>query len=60
MARRGFEQNPKFRQGVEAANPSHRLGKIEEVITAVLWLCSDAAAFVNGVALPIDGGLTAQ
>jgi NAD(P)-dependent dehydrogenase (short-subunit alcohol dehydrogenase family) len=36
-----------------------RFGKPEEVAEAVLWLVSDASSFVTGVALPVDGGLTA-
>jgi NAD(P)-dependent dehydrogenase (short-subunit alcohol dehydrogenase family) len=30
------------------------------VADAVLWLCSDAASFVTGVVLPVDGGYSAQ
>lgn len=37
-----------------------RLGRPEEVAAAVLWLCSPAASFVIGVALPVDGGFTAH
>ena len=40
--------------------PQRRVGKPEEIASAVLWLCSDASAFVTGVALPIDGGWTVQ
>ncbi|MGI8856254.1 MAG: glucose 1-dehydrogenase [Thermomicrobiales bacterium] len=36
-----------------------RLGTPEEIAQAVVWLCSDAASFVTGAALPIDGGSTA-
>jgi NAD(P)-dependent dehydrogenase (short-subunit alcohol dehydrogenase family) len=36
-----------------------RLGRPEDVAAGVLYLCSDDAAFVTGVTLPIDGGLTA-
>jgi NAD(P)-dependent dehydrogenase (short-subunit alcohol dehydrogenase family) len=38
------------------ANPMKRFGEAEEIAAAVVWLCSDAASFVNGVALPVDGG----
>jgi NAD(P)-dependent dehydrogenase (short-subunit alcohol dehydrogenase family) len=49
--------------GVEEAtlerNPMGRIGEPEEVAEAVVWLCSDAASYVTGVALPVDGGLAA-
>ena len=37
-----------------------RLGQAEEIAASVLWLCSPAASFVVGVALPVDGDYTAQ
>jgi len=40
--------------------PMGRLGTPEEVAEAVVWLCSDAAAFITGHALPLDGGTTAR
>lgn len=43
-----------------AAVPMGRFGKVEEIAEAALWLASDASAFVTGVALPVDGGLTAK
>ena len=39
--------------------PIGRLGTADEIAAAVLWLCSAAASFVVGVALPVDGGYTA-
>lgn len=43
-----------------AAQPMGRLGTSEECADAALWLVSDEASFVTGVALPIDGGFTAM
>jgi NAD(P)-dependent dehydrogenase (short-subunit alcohol dehydrogenase family) len=40
--------------------PLGRMGTPEEVAGAVLWLCSDAASYVTGTAVQIDGGLLAQ
>lgn len=37
-----------------------RLGEPEEVAAAVLWLSSSGASFVHGIALPVDGGFTAN
>jgi NAD(P)-dependent dehydrogenase (short-subunit alcohol dehydrogenase family) len=45
------------RQFLLSRIPMDRYGQPEEVAEAVLWLASDAASFVTGVALPVDGGL---
>lgn len=39
--------------------PMARFGEPEEMVGAVAWLCSDAASFVNGAIVPIDGGFSA-
>lgn len=39
--------------------PQERLGRPEEVAYAILFLASEEASFITGVALPVDGGLTA-
>ena len=42
------------------AQPMGRLGTVDECADAALWLVSDEASFITGVALPIDGGFTAM
>lgn len=42
------------------AEPIGRMGRPEEVGAAVLWLCSPAASFITGQAIPVDGGYTTQ
>jgi NAD(P)-dependent dehydrogenase (short-subunit alcohol dehydrogenase family) len=49
---------PEGRVGVIAQEPVGRMGKPEEIASAVLWLCSDAAAFMVGHAMVMDGGQT--
>ena len=46
------------RAAVIAQEPIARMGTAEEIAAAVVWLCSDAASFVVGHALVIDGGQT--
>ena len=43
-------------EAMAAMAPMKRLGSTSEIAAAAVWLCSDAASFVTGVALPVDGG----
>jgi NAD(P)-dependent dehydrogenase (short-subunit alcohol dehydrogenase family) len=52
--------DPAFRQFVQSRIALGRLGQIEDIMGAVVFLASDAAALVTGSALMVDGGWTAQ
>ncbi len=52
--------DPEFESMITARHPIGRIGMPEEVAEAVVWLCSDAASFVVGQNLPVDGGYTTQ
>jgi len=59
MMRRFTGDSDEGRAAVIAQEPIGRMGKPEEIAAAVLWLCSDEAAFTIGHAMVIDGGQTA-
>ncbi|WP_396186220.1 SDR family oxidoreductase [Flavobacterium sp.] len=40
--------------------PLGRFGEPEEIANTTVWLCSDEASFVTGLAMPVDGGFVAQ
>ncbi|MGH7856320.1 MAG: SDR family oxidoreductase, partial [Candidatus Binatia bacterium] len=52
--------DPEVEAQMVGMEPMGRMGTPEEVAQAVLWLCSDAASFVTGAALTVDGGIVAQ
>lgn len=48
------------REMAQAANPIGRMGRVDEVAATVVWLCTDAASLITGIAMPVDGGYTAM
>jgi NAD(P)-dependent dehydrogenase (short-subunit alcohol dehydrogenase family) len=65
----GYIQTPMTAAGMQdparmalmiANEPVGRMGQPEEVAAAVVWLCSDAASFVTGHTMTVDGGYIAQ
>ncbi len=48
-----------FREGLYKRIPLGRIAEVDDVVGAVLLLCSDASAFITGQVLTLDGGLTA-
>lgn len=47
---------PAAQEAVANAIPAQRIGRPDEVAATVVWLCSDAASFVTGTTLTVDGG----
>ncbi|GGD08826.1 SDR family oxidoreductase [Halopseudomonas salina] len=58
MFRRAAALEPRKAEFAAAMHPVGRIGKAEEIAAAVLYLCSEGAAFTTGIALPVDGGST--
>ncbi len=60
MMERMLTRTPELEQQYIAAEPIGRLGRPEEIAESVVWLCSDAASFVTGHTMTVDGGMVAQ
>ncbi len=52
--------DPTFTTWLEKRTPAGRWGRVEELVGACVFLASDAASFVNGHILYVDGGITAS
>ena len=54
-----FYQNPAWQQGMLANIPMSRFGELDDLVGACVFLCSDAARYITGTCLPVDGGTLA-
>ena len=59
MVERVSGRRPDVLEKMIAAEPIGRSGQPEEIAESVVWLCSDAASFVTGHAMAVDGGAVA-
>jgi NAD(P)-dependent dehydrogenase (short-subunit alcohol dehydrogenase family) len=55
-----FFANPAYEEAMLALTPAGRIGEVDDVAPAAVFLVSDAAAYITGTSLVIDGGWTAQ
>jgi len=56
MSAKALNNDPERKQKVLSRTPMAKLGKPSDIGNAVVYLCSDEAAYVTGVVLPVDGG----
>ena len=56
MSAKALDSDPKRRDKALSRTPMGKLGETDDVAAAILYLASDAAKFVTGVILPVDGG----
>ena len=47
--------NPRYAGSKDGRHRQNRLGEADEIAETITWLCSDAARFVNGTVLAVDG-----
>lgn len=56
MLKQALEDDPERKERILQRTPARRLGTTEEIGHAAVFLASDAASFITGVCLPVDGG----
>jgi NAD(P)-dependent dehydrogenase (short-subunit alcohol dehydrogenase family) len=60
LTRSVIEKDPKRRMSMEARIPMGRLGEVDEVVGAAIYLASDASRYVTGHTIVVDGGHLAE
>jgi len=55
----GYDKDPEVVEQIRRMTPMQRRGRVEEIVGPAIFLASDAASFITGVVLPVDGGWTA-
>jgi NAD(P)-dependent dehydrogenase (short-subunit alcohol dehydrogenase family) len=53
-----INSTPNSREDYEKQTPMKRIAKPDEVASVAIWLCSDAASYITGALVPVDGGMT--
>lgn len=60
MIDRLTHKEPQAEKQFAGLHPMNRLGTAREIADAIVWLCLPGASFITGIALPVDGGMTAR
>ena len=58
MLMKAVTENPGIEDYLRSIHPLGRYAEASEIAEAALWLLSDAASFITGAAIPVDGGYT--
>ena len=56
MMRKALQNDPARSEKILSRTPMNRFGEADDIGWAAVYLCSNAAKFVTGVVLPVDGG----
>lgn len=54
------DDNKQYRELAESCHPLNKVGTADDVVSAIIYLCSNQAKFITGQVLTVDGGLTIQ
>jgi len=60
MIEQFIKMRPEMGEQMNTNHPIGRIGEPREIADSVVWLCSDEASFVTGLAMAVDGGMSAK